>query len=69
VIKSLEDFRIRLERVAMAAQWTSDQKQGCEVQGVALAKNSLELTDQALVKTKEQEAAKHTKNTLAWTGS
>ncbi len=53
----------------MAAQWTSDQKQGCEVQGVALAKNSLELTDQALVKTKEQEAAKHTKNTLAWTGS
>jgi hypothetical protein len=53
--KSLEDYKITLQRVAMAAKWTSDWKKGMGRQSDCPLKNSLKLADHALDKAKEQE--------------
>jgi hypothetical protein len=58
VAKSLQDFRITLERVAMAAKWTTtDQKKEADGGGGATCEGSLKLADQALNGAKEQEIA------------
>jgi hypothetical protein len=46
VTKSLEDYRITLERVAMAIKWTWDQRQRWEGKGSAVSENSLMVADQ-----------------------
>jgi hypothetical protein len=58
VTKSLQDFRITLERVAMAAKWTTtDQKKEVDGGGGATCEGSLKLADQALNGAREQEIA------------
>ncbi len=44
--KSLEDYRITLERVTMAIKWTWDQSQRWEGKGSAVSENSLMVADQ-----------------------
>jgi hypothetical protein len=46
--KSLEDYRIMLERITMAIKWTLYRKQGWEGKGTAAGENSLKPAGQAL---------------------
>jgi hypothetical protein len=43
VLKSLEDFRVILERVAMVSQWELERKKSWEYQGTATCQEPLRL--------------------------
>jgi hypothetical protein len=62
VTKSLEDYRIMLEWVAMAAKWSLDRKQSWKGNGTAACEKSLKLADQTLDKAREKNLRRHTQS-------
>ncbi len=57
VPKSLEDYRIMLERVVKDTKWTTDKRQGWENHITAACENFLKLADEPLDRAREQETA------------
>jgi hypothetical protein len=53
--KSLEDYRITLYRVSMAARWTQEWKQGWEDRGTAACEELMKQADQTPEKAKHPE--------------
>jgi hypothetical protein len=54
--KSLEDFRVSLDRVAMAAKWVENLKHAWECKGTAACRALLKEADDPLERALEQEA-------------
>jgi hypothetical protein len=56
--KSMKDYKVTVDRLAMAAKWDENLKFAWQCKGSAACSELLRETDEALEKAREQEAAK-----------
>jgi hypothetical protein len=57
MLRDLEDFPVKIDRVAMGGQWRLKQKKAWEHQGMTTCQEPLKDTDQMLDKVREATAA------------